>query len=340
MSSDEIRDRLLIALAKFLGESPTKLNPLANVLVCEDWFLAELLEPVVPSENKVALNLERFNQLMLACGRARSSEHFYDYFFRNVSTIDNFEEAVESFRIKAMWLFGNFKFAYKKLATQDVSIDAFSVLIARTEPRSDSEFSEREEFTDIQPIPEEDLGFLGYVSGQKLDDLDFAIEAIKLLSAEGIDRVDFLRRLGQDNARKLSDVLSREQLEFPAEEEGIDQKKISSILLKLEPELRARRDRQVNAQRIGIRNTQRYLTLPYLDVYVATSMRSEEDYVAQSKFLQNVFQNPLVRDLKLRYFDPTASFDPDRIKKGLIECLMLRRAKVTIYNAGARRHYG
>src|SRR6266853_2013060 len=89
-----------------------------------------------------------------------------------------------------------------------------------------------------------------------------------------------------------------------------------------------------------LRNTQRYLTLPYLDVYVATSMRSEEDYVAQSKFLQNVFQNPLVRDLKLRYFDPTASFDPDRIKKGLIECLMLRRAKVTIYNAGAEDTMG
>jgi hypothetical protein len=103
---------------------------------------------------------------------------------------------------------------------------------------------------------------------------------------------------------------------------------------KLKPELTSRRDRQLKAKEIGLRNTQRYLTLPYLDVYVGTSMRSDADFIQQHKFLLGLFQHPLVCDLRLRYFDPTISFDPDRIKKGLIECLMLRRAKVTIYLAG------
>jgi hypothetical protein len=37
--------------------------------------------------------------------------------------------------------------------------------------------------------------------------------------------------------------------------------------------------------------------------------------------------------LKLRYFDPTQSFCEDRIEKGLVESLMLRRAKCTVYCA-------
>ena len=53
-----------------------------------------------------------------------------------------------------------------------------------------------------------------------------------------------------------------------------------------------------------------------------------------------MFGDPNVSDLKLRYFDPTLSFVDDRITKGIIECLMLRRAKVTIYNAGDKDSLG
>jgi hypothetical protein len=48
----------------------------------------------------------------------------------------------------------------------------------------------------------------------------------------------------------------------------------------------------------------------------------------------------MVSPLKLRHFDPTLSFVDDRITKGLIECLMIRRAKVTIYNAGEQDSLG
>jgi hypothetical protein len=44
--------------------------------------------------------------------------------------------------------------------------------------------------------------------------------------------------------------------------------------------------------------------------------------------------------LKLRYFDPTLSYVDDRISKGLVEMLMLRRASVTIYNASAEDTLG
>ncbi|HET9963504.1 MAG TPA: hypothetical protein VFQ34_14275, partial [Nitrospiraceae bacterium] len=42
---------------------------------------------------------------------------------------------------------------------------------------------------------------------------------------------------------------------------------------------------------------------------------------------------PELADLKLRYFDPTQSYCEDRIEKGLVESLMLRRARCTVYCA-------
>jgi hypothetical protein len=69
-------------------------------------------------------------------------------------------------------------------------------------------------------------------------------------------------------------------------------------------------------------------------------MRSESDFVSQHTFVKNLFQHTHVRDLNLRYFDPTVSYDSDRVKKGLIEALMLRRAAVTIYIAGAEDTMG
>ena len=41
---------------------------------------------------------------------------------------------------------------------------------------------------------------------------------------------------------------------------------------------------------------------------------------------------PEVAELNLRYFDPTQSYTKNRINKGLIESLMLKRAKCTVYS--------
>lgn len=331
--TNEDRDRFLIALAKFLGESPTKQNPLAGVQICDEWFLSELLAPILPGRGTVQLNLEKFNQLTLASGRPIATQHFFDYFFAKVATIPDFEAAVEQFRIKAMWLFGNFKFAYKQLATAEIV--KFQSLVKRTLPISDEEFGKRDAFTDIELIPEADLGFLGYISGPHLDDMGIAITTLKLVAEQWEDRGAFLDRLGKEKQQKISSVLRSEGCKVL--DTGVpvgDKSAVVSVLSKLEAELNGRRKRQVRAQEIGERNTQRYLALPYLDVYVATSMRSDEDYVNQRGFMENLFTNPHVKDLKLRYFDPTASYVDDRIKKGIIECLMLRRARVTVYNAG------
>ena len=90
----------------------------------------------------------------------------------------------------------------------------------------------------------------------------------------------------------------------------------------------------------AIYNTDVYLSSDHLDVYVATSMRDEADYQTVFDLCNGVFSDSRIEKLNLRYFDPTQSFHKNRVAKGLIEGLMLKRAKCTIYAAQESDSFG
>ena len=113
----EDRSRFLIALAKYLGVQPLRTDPLSSIRLSEEWHLDECLKLIIVDSGRVLLPIARFNELMLHCGRPLVSAWFFEYFFRDIETIDQFEAAVERFRIAAMWVYGNFKFAHRALGT-------------------------------------------------------------------------------------------------------------------------------------------------------------------------------------------------------------------------------
>lgn len=84
---------------------------------------------------------------------------------------------------------------------------------------------------------------------------------------------------------------------------------------------------------MGSFNHDLYLTYDHMDVYVATSMRREFDFWNVSRFIEKLFNSALLDDLNLRWFDPTQAYCRDRLDKGLVEGLMLKRAACTIYLA-------
>lgn len=69
MPSD-LRERFIIALSRLLGENPIQpdLGALSGVRICDEWVLDEALTTVVRGE-QLELDLEKFNKLMLQCGR-------------------------------------------------------------------------------------------------------------------------------------------------------------------------------------------------------------------------------------------------------------------------------
>lgn len=76
-----------------------------------------------------------------------------------------------------------------------------------------------------------------------------------------------------------------------------------------------------------------YLASDHLDVYVATSMRAEHDFLFVNKTINDIFEDERLKELKLRYFDPTQAYCNNRIDKGLSEALMLKTALCTLYLA-------
>lgn len=84
-------------------------------------------------------------------------------------------------------------------------------------------------------------------------------------------------------------------------------------------------------RQIGLENFEAYLTYDFLDVYVATSMRREWEFQEISRLCKKIFQVKRLKNMNVRYFDPTLSFNENSIAKGLIEGLMLKRAKCTLY---------
>lgn len=335
----DVRTRFLIALAKFLGENPIEPDPLRGVLVCERWHLDETLAAIVGEDGSLLLDEEKFNQLMLHCRRSLVTPHFFSYYFRDVDTAEKFELAVERFRVTAMWLFGNFKFAFRRLATSD--LHDFERLIAKTKPLSSRDFENREEFAEIEDIEKDDLPLLGYVSGKRLDDLAFSLDIIRALRDSGGSLKQIYDSLGAEKRAKLFEAVRLYGLDFPKDAaDQLDTATLTELAEEVNRILQPLSARLKNAREIGRKNTARYLSVPHMDVYVATSMRSDEDFRSHHEFVRDVFTHPLVSPLKLRYFDPTLSFVDDRITKGLIECLMIRRAKVTIYNAAEEDSLG
>jgi hypothetical protein len=61
-------------------------------------------------------------------------------------------------------------------------------------------------------------------------------------------------------------------------------------------------------------------------------MRKSWEFADLYDFISGLMDSREIRELKIRYFDPTQSYTGNRVDKGLVESLMLKRAKCTVYS--------
>jgi hypothetical protein len=95
------------------------------------------------------------------------------------------------------------------------------------------------------------------------------------------------------------------------------------------------------ARQGALKNSDYFLSMVNdLDIYVATSMRDRLDFRKMADFCEKVFRAASLKQLNLRYFDPTVSAADGHEDKGLIECLMVKSAKVLVYCAGKKDSFG
>lgn len=176
----------------------------------------------------------------------------------------------------------------------------------------------------------------GDPSVQKGDLGEFLVEAYRAHAAAGNPAPTFRELL---NNRVPTTIQARQQEFIFSADEVLDEKVSSES--ELSEKYDAIASKFSNARNAALGNTRHYLSmLGDLDVYVATSMRSREDFRNMADICERIFTDARLKGMNLRYFDPTLSAAGGHEDKGLIECLMVKCAKMLVYSAGEKESWG
>ncbi len=337
----------------------------------EAWFSESTPDAVVDRLSdceKQSIPFEILNQLLILSHEAGMSYGFFEFYFltdphpkgaswydpkklpdfdksflrsRAIISLPHLKWGLRRLYIDGLLYFGNIRECYRNLRSlTNVQLENFfkSRLYDANDLRS------RSDYLPLNHIAKDDRYLIAEVacktyapadqSMPKL--LDYIKGRYEQLSGTGRRRLTVKNLISDD--RSQEDQYDESQLSFSLDE-AID-KEVSSVG-DLEKTIGALVNKFEQARSNALKNTDLYLSMiSDLDVYVATSMRNREDFRSMADFCENVFVDPRISDLKLRYFDPTLSAADNHEDKGLIECLMVKCAKMLIYNAGKSDSYG
>lgn len=291
---------------------------------------------------------DTFNRCLVFYGIPQMSRSFFDRFIGPGAFISTrqFSEVVKNYQKTAIRLFSTFHEAYQRLNSAP---DLGKILEPLSERLSDAEYTDRTEWESIEVIPDERLPDLGYISAARVAKENserqglstFLVELAAKMENEG--RVA-LTSYSQQRLRKMDSLLrhfgSRIEHGLLSPLFAPDPDALRREAQTLAPKEESEVARIEETQKMALRNLAHYLTADYLDVYVATSMRTDADFVSVNQFVNRLFQHEELRRLNLRYFNPTQSWIEDRVAKGLVEALMLKRADYTFYMAQKEDTFG
>ncbi len=307
----------------------------------------------------------QLNQLLAFGHEAPVSDDFFRYYWLSapnlhpydVKLVPDFDERwVSSTAIKSLphlrWgltrlftdgllYFGNVRTAYRKLRV--LSTTELGGFFGKR--RMDTEaIKSRGPSLPLTVIPKDDryliseMACKSYGEGGDGGALKVALmSAMKVHLAEGGGAVPIRRLL--DPAYLAAEYASRQNELLFSADDVLDEAVAS------EADLAERYQRLelrfTKAREMALANTDLYLSMVNdLDVYVATSMRSRQDFRDMATDCDKIFSDERLKSLNLRYFDPTPSAAEGHEDKGLIECLMVKCAKALVYCAGERESYG
>jgi hypothetical protein len=289
-----------------------------------------------------------FNSILIHYDvRPTVSKQFFDKYLRadSFKSVAAFSESVRRYQRESIRIFNSFSNAYEAL---NLSASLGSTLHALN-TKDDTTYRNRMPWDAIEIISNEKLPNLGYI----------AANLIKQEQSERLALANFLKDLASDIKQKGTTAVNEVSEKKRRKMDGLLRKFNSTLLhgflsplfvpdadqLNREADSLAPKDDRdladiAETQETGLRNLARYLAADHLDVYVATSMRLDADFVSVNSFVSKLFSHEEIHPLKLRYFNPTQSWIEDRVAKGLVEALMLRRADYTIYMAQKEDSFG
>lgn len=331
-------------LAELLGKplDMEALDPIAQRLLIEQIHVF-LNRDQIPLTQIQAC--KHFNSLLTFFGEHPVTPAFYNYFWSqgNFCHLAEFEQALRHFQKDAMRIFGSFRKAFKTLS----ALEDLAPQLQSLAPLSLDSYHTRRPFTSIQHIERERLDDLGYISVERVRKQN---RERTELSQRLRELADWIETYGEGSvltfdARKLHRIQTLlRKFESPLEIE-------ETLFRRVDPESVRREARHLapenedlariaETQERGMQNLSAYLTESNMDVYIATSMRERADFISVNAFVETIFKDLRIAPLHLRYFNPTLSWVADRVAKGLVEALMLKRASLTVYMAQKTDTFG
>lgn len=284
--------------------------------------------------------LDRFNRVLVFYGVPQVSYEFFEKYLtvEAFASVDAFSEPARRFQIHAVRLFSSIARAFARLSqTKTLASDLLPL-----EPHTVDHFANRSAWDSIEEIPEERLSDLGYISAARIKKERDERTALSAFLHELADKIamsspSVLTTYSQPKLRRMDSLLRKFQSTIPhgflsplfVPDSDALRREAERIAPKEDVDLK----RMELTQQTAMRNLANYLSADFMDVYVATSMRVDTDFISVNRFVSALFAFTPVSSLRLRYFNPTQSWIEDRVAKGLVEALMLRRAMVTIYMA-------
>jgi hypothetical protein len=286
---------------------------------------------VTLADDQRPIDCSQFNELLLLVNKDRIERPFFDHFFGKSCKVGSIPESVERFQKAAILRYGNFIYAYRTLARRK-SFEDFYRELQLKEP---TDFGARaNRLIDIMPIGRDDTPLVGYLTPSEI--------------IKDVELCRFI--LGKLNAKDYSDSWEKFQKDVKEQPIGEEQQSLCSIVENfrargnvgpvafksfLESSLKELEENDARLSRVRAtarRNQDVYLTWDHMDVYFATSMRKTWEYQDLFDFISALMGSQEIADLDLRYFDPTQCYMENRIDKGLVESLMLKRAECTVYS--------
>jgi hypothetical protein len=314
-----------------------------------------------------SLSWARLNQLMHRCSAAGMSEGCFRYYFVEVppthpypvnkvfpeadyrpreglTEITSVQQAVWGIRrfiYDAMLYWGNFRQAYRELR-----LKSFEQIRALYEAKriGGQHIATRGKVIEPTRISHDsrylisEMACKTYEAKKRLQDMDhvrLALEGFRILRAQGSEVTpELLRKTTEEiakgkNQKDLFELMFEDPSMILNNEEAV----VALYTGQWEEFQKARAE--------ALLNTSIYLSLCNdLDVYVATSMRTRQDFRDMSRTCEQIFDAAALNKLNLRYFDPTLSAAEHHEDKGIIECLMVKMAKVILYFAQYKESLG
>jgi hypothetical protein len=295
------------------------------------------LDKLLSNDDK-NIDCSQLNELLLLVNKDRVALPFFQHFFTLECRVADIAVGVERFQKTAMLRFGNFIWAYRRLS----AIKEAKTFLAELgeygiKPEEEvKRFRERQaKLLEIEGVDRESTVLLGYLSAVDI--------------AQDHERCLFLKRVADSlgskaNLQSLKDAVAKNATPHARRDLAgiidkiVEIKKTNSIA-KIKTFINSSaKTFQSNTRQFeailsqGRRNQEIYLTWDHMDVYFATSMRKPWEFRDLFDFIQKLMSTERLRKLDLRYFDPTQSYTSNRVNKGLLEALMLKRARCTVYS--------